>query len=152
MSKLFLCEGQYDERQLRERDRTGMQTLIAVFLAVLADGLVREAGLNWTSPQHSAFLIVVGGQSLFGCLCALRQVLPKHPGYHRLFYCVIPVFVLGALAFFACDAIWGNFTLTEGGQLDGGATLLMVLFLGAQSLLYRIQWKRAQVEEEGGEQ
>ena len=61
MSKMFLCEGQYDERQLRERDRIGMQTLIAVFLAVLADGLVREAGLDWTSPQHSAFLIVVGG-------------------------------------------------------------------------------------------
>ena len=37
------------------------------------------------------------GQSLFGCLCALRQVLPRHPGYHRLFYYVIPVFVLVAL-------------------------------------------------------
>ena len=152
MNKTFHCEGQYDERQLRERDRTGLQTLIAVFASVLADGLVREAGFDWASPQHSAFLIVVGGQSLFGCLCALRQVLPKHPGYHRLFYYVVPVFVLGALAFFACDAIWGNFTLTENGQLDGGAALLMVLFLGAQALIYRIQWKRAQAEEEGEEQ
>ena len=152
MSKMFLCEGQYDERQLRERDRIGMQTLIAVFLAVLADGLVREAGLDWTSPQHSAFLIVVGGQSLFGCLCALRQVLPRHPGYHRLVYYVIPVFVLVALVYFTCDAVWGNFTLTENGQLDGGATLLMVLFLGVQALIYRIQWKWAQAEEEGGEQ
>ena len=68
------------------------------------------------------------------------------------FYYVVPVFVLGALAFFACDAIWGNFTLTENGQLDGGAALLMVLFLGAQALIYRIQWKRAQAEEEGEEQ